>query len=295
MKIQDYERIDSSFLRTVQKVDANWEIDKILMYLYVELPKYFQRDPNYFFNTQEEKMKQYQSGFINNFPLVVCKTLSDFYVCVFNEFGIEAETVTANSAEIPLYGIVVKGDNGYYFLNPLQDLFYCQYNLRPTAFARMPRFKTVKGLYDFADFKKEKAYSLHSELGFNFLDDYFNELKSILVSGSAGEKNTFLNRRVDMSDEFADNIILQKILFCEKELINLGNVNGPFERAQLHKFLVDTLFDKREKKNITILCDSERDYSISCTARLNEGTFTFLEEKDESGYHLVLKNRSHTY
>lgn len=68
---------------------------------------FFQRDLNYFLASDEEKMAQYNTGFINRGTKIVCSTLADFYVNLYEVFGIRSKKIAANSAEIPLFAIIV--------------------------------------------------------------------------------------------------------------------------------------------------------------------------------------------
>ena len=133
----------------INKIQSNWSKDIIIRYLYIKLAPYFHRDLKYFLATSEEKERQYQVGFINRFPNIVCSTLADFYVELFKEFNIKAKKVIANSSKIPLFALIVEGDNGWYFLNPLEDLFNNQYNLKPASFGIIPRFRTIKINYPY--------------------------------------------------------------------------------------------------------------------------------------------------
>ena len=127
----------------LRQVKFEWPKDYIIRFLYVKLAPIFQRDLDYFLASDEEKLKQFNQGFINKAPYIVCATISDLYVEIFKKYGIKAERVIANSAQIPLFALVVEGDKGLYFLDPLNDLFRNQYGLRPNYFGKIPRYKTV--------------------------------------------------------------------------------------------------------------------------------------------------------
>ena len=165
-------------IQIINQVNKNWSKDLIIRFLYIKLAPYFQRDLLYFLATDDEKFSQYQQGFINRFPYIVCSTLADFYVDLFKQFDIKAEKVISNSAKIPLFALIVEGEQGSYFLDPLSDLFSNQYNLRPYFFGVIPRYKTInKSHPEMVQLPKEYVNELDTELDLNhFLDDYFNTL-----------------------------------------------------------------------------------------------------------------------
>ncbi len=133
--------------KVINNVNPSWDKDLIIRFLYINIAPFIARDLNYFCASEEEKEKQYKQGFINRFPYVVCKTFADFYVQVFNDLGIEAYCISANSAKIPLYALIVRGDKGWYFLDPLSDLLNNQYNLRTINFGIIPHYKTTNSMY----------------------------------------------------------------------------------------------------------------------------------------------------
>ena len=120
--------------KIINNVDKSWSKDLIIRYLYVRLAPFFKRDLKYFLASEEEKYKEYEKGFINRGFDIVCSTLADYYVDLFSSLGINAKKIVANSAKIPLFALIVEGDNGWYFLDPINDLFSNQYGLETTEF-----------------------------------------------------------------------------------------------------------------------------------------------------------------
>ena len=232
----------------INNVQNNWSKDIIIRYLYIKLAPYFKRDLKYFLASFEDKEKLYNLGFINRFPDVVCSTLADFYVKLFQEFDINAKKIIANSSKIPLFALIVEGDNGWYFLNPLEDLFNNQYNLKPVSFGIIPRFRTIKDNYPYLTLlPQEYLASLDDYLQLKYLDDYFQKMHKIFTNRVSA--NLFLgypkNSHYDLKED--------KVNYYEKFLINLGNVNGCFERAQLYQYLNDIFLTKAEKRFVKVI------------------------------------------
>ncbi len=269
----------------LNKINRSWPKDLIIRYLYIKLAPFFQRDLLYFLVTEEEKERQYKQGFINRFPNIVCSTLADFYVNLFNQYGINAKKIIANSAKIPLYAVIVEGDNGYFYIDPLNDLFYNQYGLKPFFFGNIPHYKTLSNNYkELIKLPYEYIQELDKYLNFNFLDKLFNQMHETFTDRKLA--NSFFgypeNSRIDLKEN--------KILFYEKELINIGNVNGPFERAQLYKYLNDRLLNHSERKYTKVcLIDINENPHIALELINRDGSILFEERKRDGKYVLVRK------
>ena len=268
----------------LDNVNKSWSKDLIIRYLYIKLAPFFQRDLLYFLATKEEKEKQYKQGFINRFPNIVCSTLADFYVDLFNQYGINAKKIIANSSKIPLFAIIVEGDNGYFYIDPLSDLFYNQYGLKPFFFGNIPHYKTLRSNYrELIKLPNEYIQELDNCLDFIFLDSMFNEMHKIFTDRKLA--NVFFgypeNSRIDLKEN--------KILFYGKDLINIGNVNGPFERAQLYKFLNDRILNHSERKYTKIrLIDLNENPHVALEL-INRDENTFFEEQKKDDKYVLIK------
>lgn len=267
----------------INKIQSNWSKDIIIRYLYIKLAPYFHRDLKYFLTTSEEKERQYQVGFINRFPNIVCSTLADFYVELFKNFNIKAKKVIANSSKIPLFALIVEGDNGWYFLNPLEDLFNNQYNLKPDSFGIIPRFRTIKINYPYLTLlPQDYIVSLDDYLQIKYLNDYFNEMHKIFTNRVSA--NLFLGYDKESHIDLKED----KIKYYEDHFINLGQVEGTFERAQLYQFLNDTFLNRAEKNYVkVIISDYMNNPSISLYIYNKDSTIVYNEENNGNKY--VLK------
>lgn len=269
----------------LKQVQSSWPKDVIIRYLYIKLAPCFKRDLKYFLAPEEVKKAEYAQGFINRFPDVVCSTLADFYVNLFKEYDIQAQKVVANSAKIPLYALVVRGERGLYFLDPLSDLFTNQYGLKPYFFGIVPRYKTINYAYPNLTFlPKDYVAEIDNFLGFQYLNDYFATLHLNL----ANRHNAYHYFGKDKNK--AEDLRIDKINLYNEKLINLGQVQGTFERAQLYIFLNDTIMNKSEKKytKVTIKQDKKTPY-ISYEIIQPEQTIHYEEENQQGKYVLVRK------
>ncbi len=274
----------------VSCVDRNWPKDYIIRYLYVKLAPFFQRDLNYFLASDEEKLLQYKAGFINRFPGIVCSTLADYYVELFSAFNINAKKIIANSAKIPLFAIVVEGDYGWYFIDPINDLFPNQYNLDTSEFGSLPHYNTLRRNYpDLIKLDRKYIEQIDTGLGLPKTNtEFFKGLHLEMAHRNSALKHF----KLDKSDHSA--LFIAKMDYADEFLINLGHVNGLFERAQLYLFLEKILFFKTEKKNITIKINPDIDVpfiSIQYTNPYTGSSILYEEHKEEDTFklHKILK------
>ncbi len=283
--INYYEEKNSKIRNTLNSTSPNWSKDQIIRFLYKNLSYFVKRDLHFFLQNNEGKQKQISNGIIDRFPNIICYTLAEFYCAAFKEFGINANITQANSSSIPLYAIVIEGDYGNYYLNPLEDLFLNQYGLKPKAFGFIPKYKTINTKYpNLIKLPKEYLTELDKSLNFTYLDDYFKELKLIMKNYPTA--CTFLNiennpRNKDLRE--------QKVNYISNNLINKGKVHGIYERAQLYHFLDENLLNKTEKKHTKVFIenDSTNKPFISYNIIKLDETITYHEEKTDKGYTLI--------
>ena len=287
--MQYYEDRAINLRDTLNFVSSHWIRDEQIRFLYKNLANFVYRDLQYYLQDNEEKERQFSFGFIDRFPGVVCYTLADFYCTIYREFGIEANVVQANSAAIPLFGVVVRGDLGNYFLNPLEDLFLNQYGLMPHAFGFVPKYKTLNTSYpDLVRLSNEYIADLDKGLGFTYLDDYFNEIKPKMKNFS--DACLFLRIEQPIFDR---DIREPKVEFFSNNLINKGNVNGFFERAQLYQFLNETLLNRRERRYVKHLIEdglSDNPYISYKIIKSSDEIILYREKKTPNGYILTKKH-----
>lgn len=271
--------------KIINQVQSNWNKDLIIRFLYIKLAPYVHWDLLYFLASEEEKERQYKQGFNNRFPHIVCSTLADFYVDIFKQFGINAKKVVANSAKIPLFSVLVEGIYGWYFLDPINDLFSNQYGLRPYFFGVIPPYKTILNTHpEMIKLPHEYINDLDITLDIKFLDEFFFSLH--LVFTNRRDANEFFGlpreAKIDLKE--------RKLHYYNEELINLGNVHAPFERAQLYKYLNDRLLNKGEKRftKVRLTGGLENAY-ISIELINRDGSILYEEDNQNQKYVLIKK------
>ncbi len=275
--------INEEMQQIINSIQPNWSRDCIIRYLYIKLAPFFQRDLCYFLASDEEKYEEFKKGFINRGRHIVCSTLVDFYVSLFTSLGIPAKKIRANSAKIPLFAMIVEGDLGWYFLDPLNDLFANQYGLQTTEFGKIPRYKTLKENYPFLIFlPDEYLESLDKQIG---LDKKYNDFFNLLHLEMTNKYLLTKYFDVDVNNKLA--LFQKRMEFANTHLINLGSVNGPFERVRLYLFLERIMFFKSEKPNLRIYLDQTKEtplMHIEYTNFYDGSSMLFEEEKKDNQF-----------
>lgn len=271
----------------ITQVSLSWPKDYIIRFLYVKLSPFFRRDLKYFLASDEEKMAEFQKGFINRGNNIVCSTISDFFVNLYTSFGIKAIKIVANSAKIPLFTIIVEGDHGWYFIDPLNDLFKNQYGLKTTEYGSIPHYKTlIKNYPHLISLSAEYISDIDCQLE---IDKSLNDLYKILHYEMTNRNIVTEHFKISRSDRI--RLFQKKMEFANNELINIGNVNGPFERLQLYLFLERMIFFKTEKRNLSIFLNTKTTSvptpCIEYTSFKTGETSTYQEVKE--GNQFVLK------
>lgn len=269
--------------KIIDGVNLSWSKDYIIRYLYVNLAPFFRRDLKYFLATDEEKYKEYQAGFINRGFDIVCSTISDYFINLFNSFGIRAIKTAANSAKIPLFAIVVEGDHGWYFIDPLNDLFNNQYGLKTTEFGIIPYYKTLNNNFpNLISLPNDYIDEMDENLGIDkSLSAYFDKLHLEMSNRNTASELY----QIPTNDRLA--IFERKMEFANENLINLGQVNGPFERIRLYLFLERIMFFKTEKKNLIIRLDTIKsipNVHIEYKTPYNGKSILFEEQKEQDKF-----------
>lgn len=275
--------------KIISETNLHWKKDEIIRYLYVKLAPYFERDLEYFFADEIKQLKMYKEGFKKNTNLVVCKTLSEIYKSIYDDFNIKSKIITTNKKQIPHYTLIVNGDFGWYCIDPLKDLVANQLGLRTHFFGLIPEnnYSTVKEEYPFL-IRLTKGYvedldeKLHLTQNNIYMDDFFEILHLEMTNN-----HIYKYFNIEKKDTFG--IMLQKLKFAEKYLIDLGKIPGLYERKFLYGYIIDCIYNRNEKKFIEskiIFDDSEYKLIINLYSKLNSH-FTFEESINEKGKHYL--------
>ena len=175
--------------------------------------------------------------------------------------------MVATSSVIPLFAVVVKGDLGWYFLDPLADLFANQYGLRPYFFGVIPRYRTIQATHpELKKLDKEYVTDLDKSLQIpEYLDSYFEYLHQQLAN------RDIVYKFFDVEKGSNNDLRERKVQFFNDNLINIGNVTGLFERALLYRYLNDHLLNHSERRNVWVQIDNlEQDNGVFYNIKLND-------------------------
>lgn len=276
----------------IKEINLKWNKDKIIRFLYVKLAPFFQRDLSYFLADSDEQLKIYQNGFKQKSNLVVCQTICEIYKSIYEEFNIKCLMITTNAKSVPHYALIVNGNYGWYYIDPLKDLFANQLGLKTQYFGCIPSYGTVKSEYPYLiNLSEQYITSLDTSLkiiesGF-YMDTFFDIINQEMTNNKVYkffevEKNNHIQ------------IILKKLQFVEEHLINMGHISGLYERCIFYKFIIDKIYIKNEKKCIepSLVCD-KNSYALllNLDFKKNNLHITCHEEKNNDGRYYLRKTK----
>ncbi len=274
----------------INKIEKSWPKDLIIKYLYNNISFLVQRDLQYFCASEEEKYRQYQNGFINRLPYIVCSTLCDYYIDLFNSLDIKAWKIKANSAKIPLFALIVEGDFGLYFIDPLSDLFNIQYGLKAQNFGVIPHYNTLRQNYpDLISLPKEYLLDLDTTINNNEKVSYTNSLIDDLSKEFKNRNSARSFFNIGTNDRLT--LTQYKLEYFSDHLINIGLVKGPFERTRMYSYLFDHLLGHNEARGVKINLGDIHNQNARIYIKLFTDPYHFLlyrEEKDHEEYRLKL-------
>lgn len=240
--------------KILDSVDTRWPKNYIIRYLYIKLAPYFERDLNFFLASHQEQLDQYRKGFYDRGNKIVCSTLVDYYIGFLKKFGIRARKVIASKSDIPLFAMLVEGDNGWFYIDPLNDLFINQYELQSRYFGIIPTFKELQK-EKLTTFTLEELRGMDHDLKLHKFDIYTSDIFDNI-------RNEFRTRsiackKLSIPLEELSELTRRKMQIVNDCLINLGNVPGLFERFYMYGFIRGQLFDKTERKYTSCQIDTE--------------------------------------
>ncbi len=270
--------------KIIKEVNLNWGKDEIIRFLYVKLAPFFERDLSYFLASEDEQLKIYQKGFKQKGKLVVCQTICEIYQSIYKEFKIDSRIITTNLKSIPHYALIVHGNYGWYYIDPLKDLFANQLGLKTEYFGCIPKYGIVKDEYPFLiSMSKQYIKFIDTKLKIVINNFYMNTFFDILNKEMTDNKvHTFFN--INKNDYIS--IILKKLDFANNHLINMGEIPGLYERLIFYKFLIEQIYKRNEKKIIepSLIFDEDK-YALllDLNFKTNNLHMTFREKKDNNG------------
>lgn len=290
----------------IAKVNKSWPKDLIIRYLYVKLAPTFKRDLNFFLASPEEQLVIYNSDrFSRDDVNVICKTICEYYQKLFASFNIEAEIIKTNNKIIPHYGLIVRGDNKWFFIDPLKDLMQNQVGFKTTQFGVIPLSRTQDNtkLYPQlttldASYLKEMDIYLGLLTCGMYTDDFFNMLHESIFHHPNTRILEFLDaeyfdivklRQTAYPTNVAnDYVIAAKISLMNKCIINIGNCPGLLERDQFYDATLKHIFSRIERKQLKVGITKEKEL---CLTHLTDTTPNSYIEISENGHYRLERKK----
>lgn len=276
----------------ISQVNKSWPKNYIIRFLYVKLAPFLQRDLEFFLASDEQKLIELKEN-INRFPCVNCSTLADFYVDLFACFNINAIKIKATDAQIPLYSLIVEGDNGWFYLCPINDFLNCQIGNKTSHFGYlegyvksfvMPKYPHLVSI------STTDIDRIDKDLNIKNLVCFWNRLRYEIFNSNYFCQNYNINKNG------STKVVEAKLNFINNYLINLLVIPGSLEREAYYRFLIHRLFSHKERQNLQISLDlNTRLVNISHTSFetpvIYEENICF--QNDQKTYVLERKNKTH--
>lgn len=238
----------------ISQVDKSWPKNYIIRFLYVKLAPFLERDLEFFLASHEQKLVELREN-INRFPCVNCSTLADFYIELFATFNINAIKIKATDAEIPLYAIIVEGDNGWFYLCPINDFLNCQIGNKTSHFGYLEGYiKTfvMQNYPHLINISTTDIEQIDVDLKIRNLVCFWERLRYETFHSNYFCKNYNINK-----NGFA-KVIEEKLDFINRHLINMPVIPGPLEREAYYRFLIHRMCSHQERKNLQVSLDLDR-------------------------------------
>lgn len=219
---------------------------------------------------------------------VVCKTICQYYGRVFKRLHIDFKIITTNDKIVPHYGMIVHGDKGWYFIDPLKDLLTNQMGFCPHFFGVIPEFGTVLERFPYlkkldASYVWTLARDIDSLFGGEYLDFYMNLIHEECFNSSLSNVNLHDNGSLTILK------LIEKLEFVSNYLLNLEKVPGLFERGQYYSYLKGLLFNKLERKSLSIKIFNQE--CIQILVSCMEEELLYQEILNENGEYVLKRIR----
>lgn len=253
--------------------------DYAIRYIVVSISRIVQRDLKFFSLPQEKKLELLEKNQLPEIPYVICKTLCEVIKDSLSKIGIESKIIISTNSYIPLYALIVDGENSRYYIDPLHDLFRSQYRIMPVAYGTHIRSNTslINEHSGLTDLPLEQIREIDLKTGL-IEEQYFSDYITCI-------QNAFTNRnkaKKIFDGKIGVDAIDAKLNHISDKYINLYPVNGPMERVGLYVYLRTHLFNKSEKRKFYVFNDE--DGNVKLYIEYGEHILTYEEYKDKDIY-----------
>lgn len=291
----------------INSVNKAWPKDLIIRYLYVKLAPTFRRDLSFYLASSEEQLEIYNAdNFTRDGENVVCKTICEYYHDLFLSFNIESKIIKTNNKSIPHYGLIVRGDKNWFFIDPLKDLMHNQVGFKTTHFGIMPLSRTQNNtllypeidLLPFSYVEEMDTYLNLLTCGM-YLNDFFDMFHESIFHHPSVRLLEFLDseefdivklRQAIYPTNVANrHVIASKIALMNNCVINIGNCSGLLERDQFYDSAISYIFSRVERKNIKVGINPNRELCL--THLIGNDEEVYSEYKEDDKYQLKRKKK----
>lgn len=270
----------------VKQVPHFGKKDLTIYYIYRNLSSFFQRDITYFNSNASDQLAFYQKGFVMKGTDVVCKTICQYYGRVLKHFHINFKIIKTNEKIVPHFAMIVNGDNGWYYIDPLKDLLANQMGFFPQFFGVILNYGLVPSKYpNLIKLNEEYIQKLAVQTN-NLPYGHFTDFFINLLHEEFFQKPTqeIFNGAID---EFS--IILMKLKFISQHLININSIPGLYERRQYYSYLKSKIFNRPECEKIQIETKDSNYIQISVfkSNNSNDPSVIFQEARNENNQYVL--------
>lgn len=271
----------------VKQVPSYGKKDLTIFYIYQNLAPFFQRDIAYFESDSSNQIEVYQKGFVMKGANVVCKTICQYYGRVLKRLHIEFKIIPTNEKKVPHFAMIVHGDNGWYYMDPLKDLLANQMGFFPRFFGVLLNYGLVPIKYPgLIELNKDYIQELAIQTN-NFSYGHFTDFFLDLLHDEFFQKpiQSFFNCA---TDEFS--MILVKLKFLSQYLININSIPGLYERWQYYSYLKSRVFNRPECEKVKIEI-KDFDFIQISVIDSNNSSAIFQESVDEDNQYFLKRVR----
>lgn len=236
----------------------------LMRYIYLELGKTYKRNTNFFYGTDEEKEKIYNGKKVDEDTSIICKSIGEIYVKVFQQAGIQASCVNKETkSPFPHIDIIASPDGGEhcYYMNPMDDLYRIQGRLKTKRFGN--KTSKYKGLDSFSE---EELRKMDGQLGYTFkglyMDEFFDMVREEFMNRTKMKEYILeQNPQLTNRDLTKDMILECKLDFIMKYITEFEKMQGYIELKKYQKEVFGKLLNQTERRKIKIhnLCNPKED------------------------------------
>lgn len=232
------------------RLNRSWNTDYAIRYVVVMISRLVKRDVNFFFSSDEEKLKALNTKTYSDYPNVICKTLSELIRDVLYLLWIESKVIVSTNTKVPLYAIIAEWEESRYYIDALYDLTCSQYRIQPYCYSsHRPSKNSIidPNKLKLTELDPDYIRDIDINTGLipgEYFSDHINNIKNRFTEYNKAE--TFF----DTKDH--DQLLIKKFEFISDHLVNKFPLEWPIERTILYIYFRRYLLNKAERWNVFI-------------------------------------------